>query len=224
MVGSGWSVGGSNSSSGVVSSGISVRIQEQFESISVSSAQVLNENIFKVWKRDGVVTVGIIGNHEFKSFFSVSWVVNVQRTVKIRDHLSSFHGVHVSTSIGIIFTENFSSENSSTVAVQSSFISSSGGWGSSSDSAGWSISSSVGSSSLGGGDWSVSGSVSSGSLGSSNRGSGSVGSSGLGGGNWSLSSGVSSGSLSGSSGNRGSSGGCVGSDSAHFSFWILYLK
>lgn len=215
MVGGGWSGRGSNSSSCVVSGGIGVSIQEQFESSGrISSAQVLDENIFEILNRHGVITVRVIGNHEFKSFISVSWMVNIQRTVEVRDHLSGFHGVHVSTSIGIIFAENFSGKNSSRVFVKSSFIvsgntssgSNSGGWSGSvssgdSRSSNWLRSVSSGSSSSWGGC------VSSGDSRGSDRGS--LGSSDSGG--WSLGGGVGSSHWLGS--------GCL-----HFSFRILYLN
>ena len=211
-------MGGSDSSRGVVSGGIGVLVQEQSESTVASSAQVLDKDILEILKGDRMVTVSIIGHHEFKSFISVSWVVNVQRTVKIRDHLSGFHGVHVSTSVSIILTENLSGENSSTVFVQSSFVNGGSGWEWSGD---WGVRGV--SSSLGLGNWSLAG-VSS-SLG--NWSLGSVSSS-LGGGNWSLlGGGVSSSSLS--SGNWSLSGSVsssslAGSDGRHFFFfWILYL-
>lgn len=122
MVGRGLSSRSSDSSGGVVSGGVGRLVQEQLESSSGTSAQMLDEDIFEIGKRDVLITVGIVGNHEFESFFSVGWVSNVQRTVKIRDHLSGFHRVHVSTSVSIILVEDFSGKNSSRVFVQSSFV------------------------------------------------------------------------------------------------------
>ena len=91
MVGSGRSGGSLESTRLVVSSSVGVVVEEQFESTSVSGAQVLDEDVFEILQGHGGVTVSIVGKHELESFFPVSWVVNVQRTVKIRDHLSGFH-------------------------------------------------------------------------------------------------------------------------------------
>ena len=157
-------MGGSNSSTGVVSGGVGVAIQEQVESVVASSAQVLDEDILEVLEGDLLVGVGIVGVHELKSFLSVGWMVNVEGTVKIRDELSSFHGVHESTSVGVVLGEDLLGKDSGALLVESSFVDggdsagsnsgcgwsdSSGDWGScgvgssdsgSSDSAGWGIS------------------------------------------------------------------------------------
>ena len=155
---------GSNSSAGVVSGGVGVAIQEQLESVVATSAQVLDEDVFEVPERDLLVRVSVVGVHEFKSLLSVSWVVDVERAVEVGDQLSGFHGVHESTSIGIVLGKDLLGKDSGTVRVESSFVDGSAG----SDSGGWSDSS---------GDWGSSG-VGSGGSRSSDSAGWSVGSSG----------------------------------------------
>jgi hypothetical protein len=96
-------------------------IEEESEPRVITSGQVLGKNVFEVLERHALVGVSIISNHEVISVLWVGWVMLIERSIQVSDHLRSFFGVHVTGSIVIILSENHSGELLGREVIKSSF-------------------------------------------------------------------------------------------------------
>ena len=101
----------------IVESGL---IEEESESAIVSGGEILDEDVLEVVQTHIVVGVSIICDHEVVTIFWIRWVMFVEGSIQICDHLSGLSGVHVTGSIVVVLFKDHSGELSGREFIKSS--------------------------------------------------------------------------------------------------------